>query len=192
MLGFICTSFSSFLDEVLGCLFRLILVFEDRLVMIWTLLLLPLLSCPKSLDMLYYHCHLFLCISWSLFLFLPRPSYSSVACHLIFTYLWFSSLSFYSWSLISKHYDQKIWLVQLQSSYICWGYLSVPYVFDSWECSMCTREEYKQLFWDGRLCKCQLCPICLMCHLRMLFPYQFSVWMICPYLTVGYLVSLLR
>ena len=81
---------------------------------------------PKSFDMLYHHYYLFLCISWSLFLFLLWPSYSSIVCHLISTYLWFFLLSFYSWSLVSTHYDQRIWLVWFQLSYICCSYFCVP------------------------------------------------------------------
>lgn len=62
----------------------------------------------QNFDMLYFYSCLFLCIYWSLILFLLWPSCSLLACCWISTYLCFFQLSFCSWSQVWKHYIQRI------------------------------------------------------------------------------------
>ena len=46
-------------------------------------------------------------------------------------------------------------------------------------------------FLDGLPCRYLLSTTSLMSHLRWLFPYWFSIWMICPLVYVGYIDHLL-
>lgn len=57
-----------------------------------------LLLCPKDFSMLYFH--LFLCLFLLLLLFILWSNSCSVACCLIFTYLWFFSV--FLLSMISR------------------------------------------------------------------------------------------
>ena len=41
------------------------------------------------------------------------------------------------------------------------------------------------LFLGGMSYKYQLSPYCLICHLKVVFPYLFSFWTICPLVKVG-------
>ena len=51
----------------------------------------------------------------------------------------------------------------------------------------CTWEESTLLIWDEMSYKYQLNLSGLMCHLKLMFPYWFSVWMFCPLVQVGML-----
>ena len=42
------------------------------------------------------------------------------------------------------------------------------------------RKWWNPLFWSAMPCRYQLCPTGLMYHLKLVFPWWFSVWMICP------------
>ena len=50
---------------------------------------------------------------------------------------------------------------------------------------MCSRKEYSAAFGKKYSLYNLLSPLGLKCHLRPMFPYWFSVWVICPLVLVG-------
>ena len=140
---------------------------------------------------LYFHFHLSQGIFWFPQWILHWPIGFLVAYCLVSMCMFFSHFSSCNWFPLLYHFGQKG----------CFDIISIHLnllrlVFWptclSWRTfHACLKRMFILLYWYGISYRYVLSPTGLMCHLRPLFPYWFSIWMICPLMYVVYWSPLL-
>lgn len=127
----------------------------------------------------FFNFHLFWCIFFTSSLISTLIYQILIACCL-FSMLFSLFLIFFLLLLISRFILEILWSGKMVDIIYFLLSLLKLVLWPTWkECIFCR-------FLDGLPCRYLLSTTSLMSHLRWLFPYWFSIWMICPLVYVGY------
>ena len=186
-LGFISSSFSSCLRYKVRLFIWDFLISWGRHLSLWTSLLELFLLHPIDFEKLCFH-FFFLSTHYLISSLISSLTHwvFLVRCCLVSMCSFSSHFSFCSWFLLAYHsgWGRVLDIISIPLNLlrlVLW-----PSMWSSWRTFYVHLKRMCILIFVGVMShRYQLSPTALLCHLRLLFLYWFSIWMICPLMLVG-------